>query len=215
MIKKATVIVLALTMVGCASTATVKIDDSHSAAMQERSLAIASSDRPDFAAMTADKGMFAMIGALAMISSGNEIVRENDIDDPAVYIGEQLAKELAESHLMDLVMPVISSDDSAVESLIATHAAHDYVLDVRTINWSFGYYPTDWDNYRILYSVKARLLDIQRGEVIGEAFCSRVPEQTADSPSYKQLLDNQAARLKTELRISADHCLDELRSKLL
>jgi hypothetical protein len=54
-------------------------------------LVVTTSDRPDFAAMTAGKAMFGMVGAFAMISAGNKVIRENNVEDPAHYIGSELA----------------------------------------------------------------------------------------------------------------------------
>ncbi len=209
------VIVVASLMVGCVSTATVKLDQADSKNMQGKNFVIATSDRPDFAAMTAGKAMFAMLGAIAMISAGNEIVRENDIEDPAAYIGAELAKKIAQDREMDVANVMAPSEDDSIEYLTAAHANYDYVLDVRTTNWSFGYFPTDWNSYRVIYGAKLRMIDVKSQEVVAEASCSRIPEQSAVSPSYDQLLNDGAARLKSELQTAAEYCVEELKTKLL
>lgn len=94
------------------------------------------------------------------------------------------------------------------------HQSSSYLLDVRTINWSFGYFPSGWNQYRVIYSAKAKLIDTSSQQVVAEAFCSRVPEKTTDAPSHDELLANNAARLKQELQIAADHCVKELSSKI-
>lgn len=215
MIRKMALLVIAMVLGGCASTATVKLDRNVSPSMHGRTLAVSTSDKPDFAAMTAGKAMFALVGAFAMISTGNEIIRKYDVEDPATYIGNEIAMEIARTRSMDLISPAIPSKEDSIEYLSRTHAGNDYVLDVRTINWSFGYFPTDWNNYRVMYSAKARLLDMRSRETIAEAFCSRVPERSSTSPSYDQLLSKNAARLKSELQVAAKHCVKELRDKLL
>jgi len=183
--------------------------------MKGKSMSVTASDRPDFSAMTAGKAMFGMLGGIAMIKAGNKIVRENDVEDPAVFIGKALAEKIAESRSMSVKLPIIQGKNDNVASLAASSRSSDYVLDVRTINWSFVYFPTDWNNYRVIYTAKARLIDSNVRKVIAEAFCSRIPDQTDDSPSYDELLSNHAARLKQELRIAANTCVKEMSGKLL
>lgn len=178
-------------------------------------MVVTTSDKPDFAAMTAGRAMFAVVGAIAMINAGNEIIRKYGVEDPAVFIGQEVSKYLAEAWSIDVVQPVSSGKEDALDHLVAEHSGSDYVLDVRTISWSFGYFPTDWDNYRVMYSVKSRLIDVQAKEVVAEAFCFRVPKESYNAPSHNELLNDDAARLKAELKIAAEHCVDELREKLL
>ena len=42
-----------------------------------------------------------------------------------------------------------------------------------------------------------------------------MPEQTAESPSYNELVANSAARLKQELKTAADFCISEFKAKTL
>ena len=214
MLKKIFVAFVIVFLVGCASTKTVRIDQESSITMQEKSMALSASDKPDFAAMTAGKAMFAMVGAFAMISAGNEIVQKHDVEDTAKFITQEVAKNIGSTLSVNIKEPVIYGNNDDIAHLIAVHRHHDYILDIRTVNWSFGYFPTDWDSYRVMYSAKLKLIDVKASEIVAEAFCSRVPEQTSESPSYDQLLENNAARLKDELRISADHCIKELSRKI-
>ena len=82
-------------LTGCVSTKNVKIEKDVAEQMIGKSMVTTISEKPDFAAMTAGKAMFAMVGTVAMINEGNRIVRENDIDDPAHYISGQLAEDLS------------------------------------------------------------------------------------------------------------------------
>lgn len=49
---------------------------------------------------------------------------------------------------------------------------------------------------------------------IAEAFWARKPQKKPDSPGHEQLLENQAARLKTLIAEASRSCLAELRNKL-
>jgi hypothetical protein len=117
-------------------------------------------------------------------------------------------------------MTVVPADGVLARStnpaeLARQYSGADLLLDVQTVNWGFAYFPTDWNNYRVIYSAKARLIDTKTRKVLAEGFCSRVPEKTDDAPSHEELLANQAARLKQELEAAADHCISEFRAKVL
>lgn len=201
---------------GCVSTKNIPMDTSATNDIAGKSITTSKRKMPDFAAMTAGKAMFAMVGAAAMISAGNGIIRDNNVEDPADYISHALAADLSEKHqltVVDNAGQIVA--DEAPDKLASQYAAAQYLLDVRTINWSFAYFPTDWNSYRVMYSAKLRLIDTGNGNVVAESFCPYMPDKTAAAPSYEQLLANQAQRLKDELRLAAEHCLAEFKSKAL
>lgn len=216
MLRQFVLIAFAFSLAGCVSTKTAPLDLQRIANLQGGTVAISRRAKTDFAAITAGKATFGLIGAAAMIAAGNKIVTENAIDDPAVYIGQKLVTDLAAVHALSVVdVGDILADSSDVKKLAGQYAKADLLLDVQTVNWSFGYFATDWNNYRVIYSTKLRLIDTKGERLLAEGFCSRLPDQTPDAPSHDELLANGAGRLKKELAISADHCVNEFRSKVL
>lgn len=208
------IIMLSILFTGCVSTKNVKIPENEFIQMKGKTIVTTVSEKPDFAAMTAGKAMFAMVGAAAMIYEGNQIIKNNNVQDPANYIGEKLATELSAKNSLNIssINNIESSD--GIDELSNKYSDKDYILDVRTINWSFAYFPTDWDNYRVIYSVKLRLIDTKNSNLIAEGFCSNVPDQTENSPSHDELLANDAQRLKNELQLSADKCLSQFNKEI-
>jgi hypothetical protein len=191
------------------------MDASSADAIKGKEVVLAERPRPDFAAMTPTKAAFGAIGGAAMISEGNDIVKKNEIQDPAVFIGETLAAALGARYSIRRSpkgVPVVT-DDAA--DLAKSGAGSDLALDVRTINWTMAYYPTSWGRYRVLYSARLRLLDTKTGKVLAEGGCARAPEETPASPSYDELLANNAERLKQELKAAAEFCVNEFRTKTL
>ena len=220
----AIIIIGSLVFVGCVSTKNVPVAASDIDDLRNHTVAVPKRKVPDFGAFTADKtagqAVFGLIGgiagAVATISEGNRIVRENEIEDPANYISQQLLSALSDTYQMtpiDTVSPELESEE--VDDISRVFEAADYVLDVRTINWSFWYFPSDWNNYRVMYSSKLRLIDTKKSVAIAEGFCSRFPEEDEDAPSYDELLFNNARRLKDELKISADYCVDYFKKEIL
>lgn len=220
-------VALLLAVAGCVSVQQIPITDSP-AALQGREVSLAMRDKPDFGAMTAG-GMMggALFGAVggaiagsAMVSAGNQIVAEYNLTDPAELIAPALGEALGQKFNVRLgkLRPRLSTDDAAEAAKSA--AGSDVVLDVRTINWGFLYFPKlvpiGEHKYRVLYSARGRLIDVKQGKVLAEGGCSARSknEQSADAPTYDELLANSAARLKDELAIVTDACLQQLAEKM-
>lgn len=216
MMRVVVLVVSVLTLTGCVSTKVVPIQQERMANLQGSTITVTTREKPSFGATTAGKASFGLLGAAAMISAGNEIVKKNAVEDPAVAIATELASGFASANAMTVVPTegVLAKSTNPAE-LARQYSKADLVLDVQTVNWGFAYFPTDWNNYRVIYSAKARLIDTRTRKVLAEGFCSRVPEKTDDAPSHEELLANQAARLKQELEAAAQHCVSEFRSKVL
>jgi len=215
MIKKVLIIFSISILTGCTSTATVKLNQSSFKKVEGKSLTLTTSDKPDFSAMTAGKASFGLLGAMAMISKGNDIVQRNNIPDPAVIISKNIANKLIKKYSMKPRFNIIAEPNDSVKKLVLKYGQYDFIVDVRTINWGFGYFPTNWNNYRVLYSSKLRLIDTNTRSVIAESFCSSISSKNPQPPSYNQLLSNGATRLKSELITAANHCTKKLLNEIL
>lgn len=215
--KKVAILVTSFTILsGCVSTKNLQISQQTLKQLNPNNVALTTREKPNFSAITAGKAMFALVGAAAMIAAGNEIVEKNNIEDPASYIQSELAKELSKSY----GFTINETNSKSVKTSNGAEIAKDFpesdlVLDVETINWSFAYFPTDWDNYRVIYSAKLRLIDTKSKSIIAEGFCARVPEEGETAPSHEELLANKAERLKQELKIAASNCIGEFKNKVL
>lgn len=208
--------IILLFLSACVSTKNVPLDSAKIEQWQPSQLTLSKRNKPDFAAQTAGKAVFGAIGAVAMITAGNKIINENEVQDPANYIGDELAKALAEKYG---VANVVRSD-SVVKGLkeqavIEAYPNSGLLIDVQTINWSFGYFPTKWGKYRVIYSAKLRLIDGDAGTLLAEGFCSRVPKYDETAPTKDELLGDSAARLKKELSIAANDCIKQLKANVL
>jgi hypothetical protein len=205
---------VAAMLVGCAPVPTKSINST--AGLQGKRLAITSHPIPDFVAGTAGKAMFAMVGAIARIHAGNELVRQDRIEDPAIRIGQRLSADLAQMQGVILLPPnglVASSDDPA--ALIKAYPGADLLLDVKTYAWSYIYYPTKWGSYRVNYDANVRLLDGKSGEVIAQQTCKVDPTDPSNPPSLDALRANQSALLKQLLSKAADTCVGTVEQQVL
>lgn len=205
----------ALLFTGCASVTKVPMSAQTANSLKQQTLTHTTRAKPDFAAMTAAKATFAVVGAFAMIADGNNIVKTNNVADPAEAIAAGLANALTESHGVKVSAPAAVTSNDAAEIAAAAKDKASYVLDVQTLGWSFAYFPTDWTHYRVMYSARARLIDTATKAVVAEGACSRVPQTNVNAPTYDQLTANSAALLKQELALAAGACVASLKAEML
>lgn len=216
MIRFASLVVSAAILSGCVSINKQQMDAKSASALKDQPVTQTARKKPDFAAMTAGKAAFAMLGALAMISEGNKLIEEHKVEDPANTIAAGLIKSMEASHaIRPSGTPVAVTADDVAHIAGAANGGSRYVMDVQTINWSFGYFPTDWTHYRVIYTAKARLIDTSSKAVIAEGFCKRIPETNVGAPTYDELLASGAARLKKELSTAAEECVNSLKKEML
>jgi hypothetical protein len=205
-----------LALTGCVSTATKTIDAQALGAVRNQSVVRTARDMPDFGEMTPAKATLGLIGAALIISEGNKTVATNHIADPAEAIAASLLNAMQSAHGMQVVAAPVRID-SEEPARIAEQAKGKarYVLDVRTLMWQMMYFPTDWTHYQVLYSVKARLIDVDTKNVIAEAFCKQSPDSNANAPTFDELLALNAARLKATNAAYAQACAASLGRNML
>lgn len=201
---------LVLILGACSTVRHAPISDDSLSKLEGRSVVSSRHGQPDFVAFTAGKAVFGLIGALAATSAGNAIVKENEIEDPAITIASGLQAKLAaakNTRQLDS-SGVADKDDTA--TVVAASQGGDFVLDVKTLGWMFSYYPTDWMHYRISYSARLRLIDSANKSVLAESACTSVQGDDKNPPTKDQLLDDKATLLKEYLAKAATACTELL-----
>jgi hypothetical protein len=151
-----------------------------------------------------------------MIRSGNTLIRENNIPDPAYEIAERIARAMETKYSITYAgigKAEISDDD--VSKLAALYKTNSFVLDIRTLNWGFLYYPLYWTKYRLIYAARMRLIDTNSAGVLAEGSCYTLGDKVDSAPTYEELLDNGASRLKAEIEDAVIDCVQEFSTKYL
>lgn len=127
-----------------AATKTVPLLDSLTEEMKGGNISTSMREKPDFTAMTAGRGMLGPLGAITMVSAGNKIVEENNIEDPASYIAKSLAHELSRRYGLNVnTEEEVRASGNSSSALAKTSFESDYLLDVQTTNWNLSYFPTN------------------------------------------------------------------------
>jgi len=208
--------VVALALGGCASAAkTVKAPDSELAIARGQPLIVVTHEKPSFSAMTANKvAMGSLFGAVggaiagaSMASAGDEIVASNGVEDPAKAISSRLANHYAARLQPASIQHIGGPAPEKPEELAAFVGGKGVVADVKTLGWMFGYFPSSWGRYRVMYNARVRLIDASSGRVIGQVPCNFISDEDSNlAPDYDQLLYNGAVLLKSKLNTAAMHC---------
>ncbi len=212
---------LAAALAGCATPEAVRLSD-HKATVNLRgqSVSIVNESAPSFGALTADKAMFAVVGAFAAHEKGRQIVAENKIEDPSRRVERKLVQYLRRHYQTRANPKVLDfTQKDKPDDLGAWAKANNtggIIVDVETRGWGFNYFPTTWTRYRVGYSGLVRIIDAKTGKVFVQYMCQAGGPETAEvAPTYDEMMGNRAAHLKKLLKERADKCVDQVKSKVL
>lgn len=203
-------------MAGCASINKQPIGVSTVTDLKAKSVAHTKREAPAFAAMTPGKMLVAVVGGVLAISEGKTIVDANNLKDPSEAIASELMDAISAAHgAKSSSQAVVVSDDSAAKISAAGKGATPYIIDVETIHWGIMYFPKEKSRYRVMYSAKARLINTATESIVAEGFCSNKADDAANAPTYDELLDHEAMRLKQELSVAANKCVNSFKREML
>lgn len=166
-------------------------------ALRGKAVALTQHEPPSLMAMTAGKASFALFGAAAMASAGNELVRQNGVADPAGLVRDQLGGALGQAFGAQL-LPLDATPTKAVKpaELARLHADADYVLDVRSGGWNYAYLATQWGRYWVGYSVQVMLVETANKRVVSNLACAANTINDGEPPTREALHADQARLLK-------------------
>jgi hypothetical protein len=203
---------------GCVSTKNVPARKGELARFQGTNLAVTERPTPDFADFKPSNAMFGAVGGLASVGSGNDLIRENGVPDPAIEIGKRLAAHLSGSFGVLAVAETFSVQvkGSSVDEISAPFAGRaGLLLDVQTVNWSCVYLPLNWSRYRVIYSVKVRVIDVAKRKAVAEGFYVWQTPDSMENPKYDELFANQAGLLRAQLDIAAAEAVKHFAENVL
>jgi hypothetical protein len=207
------VVAVATTLAGCVSAPTKTVGSTDM--LKGKTIVLSEYDKPDFVAQTAAKAEFGLFGVAAMIHAGNELVKSDNIADPSIAVGEKIAQDLVArdgSILLPNKRSIAANDN--VTTLTETYPGADLIIDVKTIGWSYIYYPTHWTTYHVLYTARLRVLDGKSGSLIAQALCKPEKGDSSTGPSGSELLAEHGRVLKELLQKAAERCVTQYEQTL-
>lgn len=154
----------------------------------------------------------------APIDDGNEITHEDGIQDPAIVISQTLMKVLSDNYGMKPILDPIrapGADMWGQAELTGINTTTRLVLSVITSDWVVNSYTLHPTKYWLLYRAQLRLVDVDRGAVLAQGSCGKVPDYDAGSPTKDQMLANKGEFLKKMLQMQVDDCVAQLKTVTL
>ena len=200
---------------GCTTLDPIPLSSDASRQLQDKSVVRTTYPAPNFFANNHRNSMFGLIGAVAAFLEGNSMIQENDVQDPAIAIGQGIVDRLIATRNATQVpsLAVTTSDD--IQTLLATYQGADILVDVKTVDWMYSYYPAKWGRYKVTHLARVRLIDSASKEVMVVTGCASEQSDDANPPTEDQLLQNKAALLKEYLSKSATSCIDRVTKDFL
>lgn len=216
--KKITLLtMLFILLTGCVSTKKMPLDVKITAKLKNQT--VMRTERPvipDFSAATVGRVSLGLFGVAAMINEGNEIIRKNNVMDPANAIASSLLEIMQKdlgANVSASIVKVYTNDADQLAKASKGQAA--FTLDVETRYWTVGYFSTDWTHYWVHYIAKARLIEVETGSVVAEGTCNKDSKSDEKPPSYEELQENQAAILKQKLISITNECVKTFKTEML
>ncbi|MFA6984683.1 MAG: hypothetical protein WC213_00560 [Arenimonas sp.] len=207
--KSGYLLLLALVTVSAnAKNKIVPLSESTASTLEGKSLVVTRHAKPGFTAMTAGKAMFGLAGALAMVSAGNKIINDNQVEDPADILQRELAPALAKRYglvLKPATTPII--EEVNPKKIASTQTDTDYILDIRSAGWMWVYYPSDWNNYAVYYMLQLQLIDAKSGVSVSKLNCNPHTKKDPHPPTKDAMLADGAALLKDMTQSLGWECL--------
>ena len=192
----------------CVYTKNIVMSDIDSQRLNGKTIATVFRDKSDMTLKTPFHA--AMLGGFLvhwnMVSQGNKIVKENNIEDPAFLISQKLKDSLVKNYKLEALSINNQKEVSRynVDKISNSYKEFvDYVIDVRNLNWGISYVSGDISNYAITYSSEFKLIDVKNKMVVAENSCTYTP--------YKKypkniILEDNAKILKQEFLGAANAC---------
>jgi hypothetical protein len=202
-------------LAGCVSTKTAQLESSKAAVLRGKAVAVTDRPRAGLVAMTRGYGMLGAIGAGVMIAHGENIIKDNDIQDPAPQINHALVLAAQNQYgIVPVSTPPVHVDTTDVVQLAQAAGGVDVLFDVQETGRQFRYRPLS-AGYIVDSAFKFRIIDVHSRTMIAEGFCYQSTKDDPARPSDDDLLANGAAMLKQTLDAQRDQCRSQFEAQVL
>jgi hypothetical protein len=159
----------------------------------------------------------------ASADMGTHIIRQNGLVEPAATLAQELGDDLGRRYGLTIERQTIYIDDDDVTRIALADPSADVVLDVWLNRMSLDRLPKSETGYGFSYGAYLRLIDAKvvhpidgkKGIVLARGSCSRAPDESLGAPTYDDFLADGAQRLKHEMDLAVQFCVDQFRSAVL
>jgi hypothetical protein len=202
---------------GCINTSKkTQLPQESIAALHGRTIALTERPQARLVSMTAGKLMLAMVGAAPGTRAGEDLKKQDGIEDGAHFVAEGLLRMAQQKYgVVPAQMNRVKTDTTDVKLLAQAAGGSDLLMDVQSPGQTISYFTLDWTHYWVGSGFVVRLIDVRKGIVIGEDACARSSKNASHPPTHAELLAEQGQLLKQTLHDQWASCLDELAMKVL
>jgi hypothetical protein len=181
---------------------------------------------PSFAVLSFGKimvaGLFGVVGGVAAgisaISEGNKVKAEHQLEDPAFEVEKQFSSSLSTDGNIGGSVRVVEEvfpSDRYIKNLKRQFGS-GLLIDFKTTDWGVIYYLSASDHYRLAYSLRARLMNMNDSKKLWEGNCHYLEDEASESrPTLEELKANDGELLKQKLHQAADFCSRDLKDQFL
>ncbi len=150
---------------------------------------------------------------------GRAVSSAHELKDPALAIGEPLAKAFCpmlacrEVHVVNQPVPRHQNSAGELGDLVPAEA---YAMVLRTNNWGFSALGTKWERYRVYYVASVKIYDMSSGDRLSSstlAYEEKIEDRN-EAPTREELLADDGALLKEKLKSVETHAVGELSRSL-
>lgn len=202
-------------LAGCVSTRTAQIENGKAGALRGKTVAVTTRPRAGFAAISRGKAMFGVIGGVAMIEGGRELVQEDDIQDPTPVLSRALILAAQTQYgIVPASTAPVQIDTTDVLKLADAASGADVLFDVQQTGSQFRYIGFS-SRYVVESGYKFRVIDVHSRALIAEGFCFKSTKDDPTPTTHDELLANKGALLKQTLDVQRDQCASQFEAQVL
>jgi hypothetical protein len=142
-----------------------------------------------------------LVGAAVSTGKGSSLVKTYNLQDPSHGVRQALASYLIQSNRMQYLNNTATLTDENVVEMSKMFQGSDYLLDIKTVDWSI-------DNY----VAELSLIDTHTSKAIGRGTCAfnaNTHSTTTAGLNKATLLANNAAYLKLRLGEAQQYCANQ------
>ena len=167
---------------------------------------------------TPGKAAFALIGTVAMISAGHDIVVADDIQDPSGDMAHEIAAAYAAVHGGRVADAPLLDDHlltrAKTSSLAEESNGARYVVDADPPGLNLIYFPLDWAHFDLMFSGAVRIIDTSNDKIVLRANCFMKPHNSPEAMGHGELLADHGAALKLLIAKKSQACIDKMKADL-
>jgi hypothetical protein len=171
---------------------------------------------PELIDTTPAKAGFGLVGALVAISAGSQIVKDNEIENPAGQVAADVAKAYAAAHSYRVAdTPLAVEKIAAQEDLkAATAQGARYLVTAGSPGMNLLYFSFDWTHFDLMYSQVVVITDVTENKIVARSRCFIRTKKRDGLMGHDQLLADKAAALKQLIRDKAGECAGVMKAEL-